>query len=183
MNEKDAFKAARFFAIRLHGGQTYDVDTPYVEHLEEVDAVLEFFGITDPVIRNGGWLHDTIEDTAASYSKIKKQFGIEVAELVYAVTDKLGRNRKERHEKTLPKIKATPKAIDLKLADRIANVKHGLATKSDMVQMYQKEYPEFRAELKPCGGLLAMWDYLDSLMKFQEVSNCGTKESSSVQAV
>ena len=103
------------------------------------------------------WLHDSIEDTYLTYQKLKQTFGQEIAEIVFAVTDELGRNRKERHEKTYPKIGAHGwKAVAIKLAYRIANVEHSMTYSHDLVNMYGKEYMEYSkalyfesAELKP----------------------------------
>lgn len=81
--------------------------------------------------------------------------------MVYCVTDELGRNRKEKKEKTLPKTASNPDAIILKLADRIANIEHG-----GKVDMYRKEYQEFKGALflnTPNDGK-SMWEYLDKLM-------------------
>lgn len=137
---------ARMFAAVAHGSQTYNDEVPYTEHIDRVVDVLEDYGFTDPVIQSAGYLHDVIEDTNRSYGDILKRFGSDVAELVYAVTSELGRNRKERNQKTYPKISGNLLATALKLADRIANVNYGMAHggKDDM---YRNEYGEFRAAL------------------------------------
>lgn len=133
---------ARMFAELAHAGQTYNDEVPYIYHPEQVVKILERFNFTDPVMIAAGYLHDVIEDTNRSYNDIKKRFGEDTAELVYAVTSELGRNRAERNKKTYPKIYGNYRATALKLADRIANVEYGLANdgKNDM---YAKEYPDF----------------------------------------
>lgn len=158
-------KEAAYFAISAHGNQTYD-GYPYYFHLEEVVEVLREYGFTEDVYVMSGYLHDALEDTAVSYNDIKNKFGVDVAEIVYAVTDELGRNRKERKEKTLPKIAALYDAIVVKLADRIANMRNSMKKGHKMNEMYAKEYEEFKKilydgsiELKP------MWYELDCLMK------------------
>lgn len=85
---------------------------------------------------------------------------MDIANLVYAVTNEQGRNRAERHLKTYPKIKVYGrKAIILKLADRIANVQMG----GDMVKAYRKEYVDFKNAL--CQDKDdPMWLYLDKLL-------------------
>ena len=83
--------------------------------------IAEELGYDESIII-GTILHDTLEDTTLSYNDIKKAFGKEVAEIVYCVTDELGRNRNERKEKTYPKIKANWKATVVKICDRIANI-------------------------------------------------------------
>ena len=129
---------ARLVALHIHGNQNYDSIFPYEKHLADVIAILEEYNYTGKYII-AGWLHDAVEDGAISYNKIKNYFGLEVAEIVYAVTDELGRNRKEKKSKTYPKIKLNPDAIAIKLADRIANIEHG-----GKIEMYREEYLDFR---------------------------------------
>lgn len=154
---------ARKFAVEAHGAQLYG-DRPYSYHLDRVHDVLVRFGQTQTELLTAGILHDVIEDTATNYSDVKLGFGFEVAELVYAVTDELGRNRQERHAKTYPKIKALSGAIVLKLADRIANVEHSVAQGDDgKLSMYRKEQEGFRTGVGPAGPHL-MWAHLDRLL-------------------
>jgi (p)ppGpp synthase/HD superfamily hydrolase len=155
-------KEATYLAISLHGMQTYD-GKPYFYHLEQVVDVLKEFGFTEDKYVIAGYLHDTLEDTSISYNDIKKQFGEEVAEIVFAVTDELGRNRRERKEKTYPKIKANPDAIIIKLADRIANMSNAIKEGNAIVSMYKKEYPAFKKELYMYGEAEEMWSYLDKI--------------------
>jgi len=154
------YKEARMVAVKAHSNQSYDEIFPYEKHLDDVVDVLKSFGFSGKYIV-AGYLHDSIEDDGISYNDIKKHFGVDVAEMVYCVTDELGRNRKEKKEKTLPKTASNPDAIVLKLADRIANIEHG-----GKVDMYAKEYGEFKGALylnTPADGK-GMWDYLDILM-------------------
>ncbi len=55
------------------------------------------------------------------------------------MTDELGRNRKERKEKTLPKIAALYDAIVVKLADRIANMRNSTKKGHKMSKMYVRK--------------------------------------------
>ena len=111
-----------------------------------------------------------MEDTAVSYNDIKEKFGIEVAEIVYAVTDELGRNRKERKAKTYPKIKENKDAIIVKLGDRISNMRNSLLKGHKMSEMYIKEYKEFRSALDTNDWTLdGLWGELDNMYtKFLE---------------
>lgn len=135
------YAEARMVAVQAHGNQVYDGMFPYSKHLDDVVEVLKEFGYAGRFII-AGYLHDSLEDTALSYNKIKNYFGTDVAEMVYSVTDELGRNRAEKQAKTLDKIRLNPDAIVLKLADRIANVRHG-----GKIKMYVEEYPEFSTRL------------------------------------
>ena len=154
------YKEARMVAVKAHSNQSYDEIFPYEKHLDDVVDVLKRFGFSGKFIV-AGLLHDSIEDDGISYNDIRKYFGIEVAEMVYCVTDEVGRNRREKKEKTLPKTASNPNAIILKLADRIANIEHG-----GKIDMYNKEYNEFRGALylnTPEDGK-KMWEHLDSLL-------------------
>lgn len=155
---------ARLFAVKHHAGQTYCKGYPYIVHLEDVIRVLEHFGYTEDKYIASGYMHDCIEDTEASFNDIRKIFGTEIAEIVYAVTDELGRNRQEKHEKTYPKIITNPDALIIKLGDRIANLENGIYHKEhNYVNMYLGEYEEFQKMLRVSGVCDEMWKYIDNL--------------------
>jgi (p)ppGpp synthase/HD superfamily hydrolase len=155
------YREARMVAVKAHSNQSYDEIFPYEKHVDDVVDVLKRFGYSGKYIV-AGFLHDSIEDDGISYNDIKKHFGIEVAEMVYCVTDELGRNRKEKKEKTLPKTAGNPDAIILKLADRIANIEHG-----GKIGMYETEYSEFKGALllNTPEHAKAMWTHLDKLLQ------------------
>lgn len=159
------YKEARMVAVKAHSNQSYDEIFPYEKHLDDVVDVLKRFGFSGKYIV-AGYLHDSIEDDGISYNDIKKHFGFQVAEMVYCVTDEMGRDRKEKKEKTLPKTASNPDAIILKLGDRIANIEHG-----GKIDMYAKEYQSFKGALylnTPEDGK-AMWEYLETLLKINLV--------------
>jgi len=154
------YREARMVAIKAHSNQSYDEIFPYEKHLEDVVDVLKRFGFSGKYIV-AGWLHDTMEDNGLSFNKIKKHFGIDVAQIVYDVTDEQGRVRSEKKEKTLPKTATNPDAIIVKLADRIANIDHG-----GKIDMYAKEFEQFKGVLylnTPADGK-PMWDHLEVLL-------------------
>jgi (p)ppGpp synthase/HD superfamily hydrolase len=164
------------FATKIHAGQTYDMGSAYTMHLAYVEDVINRFGYgKDISLRCAAWLHDSIEDTNVSYSDIIRTLDTssevsacvkEIAELVYCVTNELGRNRKERSEKTYPKIRSNNKALVLKLADRIANVEFGLKTNnSSKTMMYLKEYKEFKNSLYSKNeDTDRLWEHLDKIL-------------------
>lgn len=133
---------AKWWASAAHAGQLYEENLPYDFHLDKVVQTATAFGLTDSVFLCACRLHDVMEDTRKSYNDVMRDFGEEVAEMVYAVTDERGRNRKERHEKTYPKTRAHGRAVALKLCDRIANVQHGLVN-DGKVAMYAEEFDGF----------------------------------------
>lgn len=165
MNYTDkTYENARMISIQAHGNQTYDEVFPYYKHLDDVVDVLKRFGFSGKYIV-AGYLHDIIEDTPLSYNKVKKRFGFEVTEMVYCVTDELGRTRDEKKAKTLPKTATNPDAIIIKLADRIANLEHG-----GKIDMYAKEYEEFHNFLygNTPNDALPMWARIRELLGIKE---------------
>ena len=94
------------------------------------------------------WGHDLIEDTRVSYNDVKGHLGQEVADIIYALTNEKGKNRKERaNDKYYEGIRNTPGAVFVKLCDRIANVQYSKMTGSRMFEMYKKENDEFIVKL------------------------------------
>ena len=130
-NDVVKLSQAADYAARQHIAQRRKGDRaePYVNHLTEVAAMLaEATDGADPVLVMGGLLHDTLEDTDATYEDLIERFGPEVAALVQEVTD----------DKSLPKdarkrlqIEKTPsksrRAKLLKIADKTSNLR-GLVT-------------------------------------------------------
>jgi (p)ppGpp synthase/HD superfamily hydrolase len=158
----DITEKAKVFAIASHHNQMYG-GVPYLKHLQDVVNVVESFGYSDNLSVCCAWLHDTLEDTNTSYHDIKQMFGIEIAEIVYLVTNEKGRNRAEKAAKTYPQIKGKFNATLIKLADRIANV--GASKGTGYFDMYKEEQPKFREYLYAPIGLDAMWNHLESLFK------------------
>lgn len=163
----DVTRAERF-AIAKHGAQTYNDETPYGVHLQDVVNVAIKFGLRNEAFLCACWLHDSIEDTTVSYSDIRSRFGQEVAELVFAVTNELGRDREERNKKTYPKIQANPWALLLKLCDRIANVEFGRVNNGKW-RKYAEEFDGFAEALYVPGEKEStserLWWYLAMLLE------------------
>ena len=133
------------FASKHHKGQWYG-SKPYMYHLKKVSDVALDLKFTDESILMGCLLHDIIEDTEVSYKDVKENFGEEVAEIVYCVTDELGRSRKERKSKTYKKIRNNPKSIVVKLCDRISNITESMGSENynlKLMKMYLDEHIDF----------------------------------------
>lgn len=156
---------ALIVAEKAHANQTYDI-YPYSYHIRQVVNIAEELGYDESIIVASA-LHDVLEDTDLSYNDIKKAFGEEIAEIVYAVTDEMGRNRNERKMKTYPKIKDNWKATAVKICDRIANMKHSSQYNKELHKMYQKEYSAFyknlNSKIHPVNELNKAWDILHDL--------------------
>ena len=158
----------------------YDDYLPYEFHLRMVAQVANDFIYLTPdgpilkpshnTILLSAWGHDLIEDTRASYNDVKEVLGKEVADIVYAVTNEKGKNRKERaNDKYYEGIRNTPGAVFVKLCDRIANVQYSKMTKSRMFEMYKKENENFMDQLgwngSPSHPYFEMFEYLNKLFK------------------
>ena len=127
----------------LYDGKPYSLHLAMVAHyaVKYIDLVPQMYW---DVVINAAWLHDTIEDCRLTYNDIKSAAGEEVAEIVYALTNDKGKNRKQRAGENYYKgIRDTPYAGFVKLCDRIANVRYSLETNSKMLNVYQKENDGF----------------------------------------
>ncbi|MEK7579007.1 MAG: RelA/SpoT family protein [Patescibacteria group bacterium] len=125
--EQDILLRAYTFAEKAHAGQKRESGDPYFSHLVETARTLAEVG-GDTATIAAGLLHDSVEDTGVTLSKIEKEFGAEIAFLVNGVT-KLGKLKYrglKRHVKTLRKLfiatAQDPRVILIKLADRLHNL-------------------------------------------------------------
>ena len=117
------------FALKVHHDQKRHSGDPYVIHPLAVASILAELKLDSATIATG-LLHDTIEDTHATYDTIKNEFGQEVADLVDGVTkisvfeNQARENSKAENFRKL--ILATSKDIRVllvKLADRLHNMR------------------------------------------------------------
>ena len=152
---KNLVERAKYFAYEKHKSVNHFYDgKPYGEtHLAMVVSVgLEFINLIPENAREdvicGCYLHDTIEDCRLTANDIKKEFGTDIMEIVYALTNEKGKNRHERaNDKYYEGIRNTKGAIFVKLCDRIANVQYSKMTKSNMFETYKKENTNFLTQL------------------------------------
>jgi (p)ppGpp synthase/HD superfamily hydrolase len=100
---------------------------------------------------------------------VKEHLGQEAADIIYAVTNEKGKNRKERGGvKYYEGIRQTPGAVFVKLCDRIANVQYSKMTKSRMFEMYKKEHQDFELMIGRYTAnqdLEPMFEYLSNLFE------------------
>lgn len=151
-------QSAQYFATQEHvikRGQLYGGVLPYTHHLEVVANIINDFNLGDEDLMVSAWLHDVVEDCEVKDKTIRELFGHRVADIVTAVTNESGENRKVRNLLTYPKIRKTEDAILVKLADRIANTQK----KGSLHQMYQKEYPTFKENLRD--SLVSCPEYIE----------------------
>ena len=116
-------KAADFAARAHRDHRRKDAQqTPYINHLTEVARLLAGAGC-DVTVVTAGYLHDTIEDVEVTYEELVDAFGIEVANLVRAVTDDRSLPKSRRKELQVEHAAhASAEVAALKLADKISNL-------------------------------------------------------------
>ena len=158
------------FAVKAHRNQKRDAGEPYIIHPVAVAAILTELKLDSATITTG-LLHDTIEDTKATYKTVEKEFGKEVADLVDGLTKisqlegKAASNSKAENFRKL--ILATSKDIRVllvKLADRLHNMRTLLSVPDlDKRLRIAKETMEIYAPLADRMGMNRIRDELEDL--------------------
>jgi guanosine-3',5'-bis(diphosphate) 3'-pyrophosphohydrolase len=158
------------FALDAHKNQKRVSGLPYIVHPIAVADILAELKLDSATIITG-LLHDTIEDTNATYDLVLKEFGKEVADLVDGVTkisaleEKAGENSQAENFRKL--ILATSKDIRVllvKLADRLHNMRTIGAFSSDHKKKHiAKETMEIYAPLADRMGINSIRDELEDL--------------------
>jgi len=165
------------FALKAHKNQKRESGDPYLIHPVAVADILSDLKLDSATIATG-LLHDTIEDTKATYKNVEKEFGKEVADLVDGVTKiselegKVIENSKAENIRKL--ILATSKDIRVllvKLADRLHNMR---TLKSIVDEKKRKriatETMEIYAPLSDRMGMNHIRDELEDL-SFKELNS------------
>lgn len=135
---------ARSFAVSFHSDQKYG-DLPYVVHLDDVFALSKGVAPLESPLLPAAYLHDVVEDTACTLAEVERNFGEDVAQLVWAVTG-VGENRKARNASIYEKLVSCPLAKNLKVADRIANLApRDVGMRDKKRAMYLTERREFES--------------------------------------
>ena len=158
------------FAVKAHADQKRHSGDPYVIHPVAVADILTELKLDSATIAPG-LLHDTLEDTHATYNTIVKEFGTEVADLVDGVTkisvleNQAGTSTKAENFRKL--ILATSKDIRVllvKLADRLHNMRTIDAIENfKKKERIAKETMEIYAPLADRMGMNRIRDELEDL--------------------
>jgi len=128
IEDKDLLEKAYNFASDGHMNQKRASGEPYITHPLQVALYLSDLNMDIETII-AAILHDLIEDTDITYKDIKKEFGIEVANIVDGVTklDKIQYNTNEEAKadairKMVIAMSKDIRVLILKLADRLHNI-------------------------------------------------------------
>ncbi len=113
------------FAKRKHSGQTRRIKGElYVEHCKRVAYTVSMHTEKLDVVI-AALLHDTLEDTPTVLEELVTEFGVEVANLVYALTNDTEEMKRVGGKRAYLAHKIntlSPDALLIKLADRVDNV-------------------------------------------------------------
>ncbi|MBC7137836.1 MAG: bifunctional (p)ppGpp synthetase/guanosine-3',5'-bis(diphosphate) 3'-pyrophosphohydrolase [Defluviimonas sp.] len=162
-------RAAYDYGRRMHEGQTRHSGEPYFTHPVAVAAILTEMRLDDATILTA-LLHDTIEDTRASWQDIAEKFGDDVADLVEGVTKLTNlqlssseTKQAENFRKLFMAMSRDLRVILVKLADRLHNMRTIKSMRPDKQVQKARETMEIFAPLAGRMGMQWMREELEDL--------------------
>ncbi|OWU71710.1 RelA/SpoT family protein [Marinibacterium profundimaris] len=165
----DLIAEAYGFGKAMHEGQFRHSGEPYFTHPVAVAAILTEQRLDDATIITA-LLHDTIEDTKASYTEISKLFGEEIAMLVDGVTKLTNLQLSSRETKQAENFRKLFMAMSkdlrvilVKLADRLHNMRTIKAMRADKQMQKARETMDIYAPLAGRMGMQWMREELEDL--------------------
>ena len=140
MNE--LYKKILNYATFMHRGLVREDNTPYIEHPKRVaEYIKSLDNLDNDNLIYAALLHDTIEDTDATYKELELLFGQDIANLVFEVTtDAKEKNKIGKLNYLKDKVlKISDDALILKLSDRLDNVRDLVNANKDFQIKYSNE--------------------------------------------
>ncbi len=157
------------FALKAHEKQKRDEGSPYIIHPIAVANILTELKLDSATIATG-LLHDTIEDTHATYSTIETEFGKEVADLVDGVTkisefenQAISNSKAENFRKLILATSKDIRVLLVKIADRLHNMRTIKVVDKEKQIRKSKETMEIYAPLADRMGMHRIRDELEDL--------------------
>lgn len=127
--DEDLVKKAYIFALDYHGTQLRDSGEPFFSHPLEVASMLIDLKMDVSTII-AGILHDTVEDTSATITQIKEEFGESISQIVNGVTklskfemSSIAEKQTENFKKLLLSAASDIRVLIIKLIDRLHNMR------------------------------------------------------------
>lgn len=166
---------AYVFSMQAHGSQKRANGDPYFSHPIEVAGILTDLHLDDETIATA-ILHDTIEDTVATYEEIEAKFGHNVARMVDGVT-KLSKieaqtesqRAAENLRKFLLAMSDDIRVLLVKLADRLHNMRTlQFISKPEKRKRIARETMEIYA---PLAERIGMYEFMREMqtLAFREI--------------
>ena len=160
---------AYVYSAKVHQGQIRLSGEPYLSHPLEAAHILAQMKM-DVVCIVAGLLHDTIEDTDASFEEIRRIFGDETANLVDGVT-KISKmhftSHRERQAENVRKMilamSSDIRVILVKLADRLHNMRTLGFQPPEKQRLIAQETLDIYAPLAGRMGIYWMKSHLEDL--------------------
>ncbi|PYE84259.1 GTP pyrophosphokinase [Pseudoroseicyclus aestuarii] len=153
----------------MHDGQRRHSGEPYFTHPVAVAMILAEQQMDDASLACA-LLHDTVEDTKASYAEIERRFGREIADLVDGVTKltnlQLTNTESKQAENFRKLFMATSRDLRVtlvKLADRLHNMRTIRAMRPDKQVQKARETMDIYAPLAGRMGMQWMREELEDL--------------------
>lgn len=114
---------------------------PYINHPIEVMGIVKTAAHHNDVMLAAALLHDTIEDTPVTREDVEREFGAEVAQMVWDLTDQCHEgNRAARKAAEAARLGTiSPDAQTVKLADIISNTASIVAHDPGFAMEYLRE--------------------------------------------
>ena len=167
-NEK-LLREAYAYGAEMHEGQFRHSGEPYFTHPVAVAAILTEQQLDDATLITA-LLHDTVEDTRASYKDVEQLFSTEVAELVDGVTkltnlqlNSTETKQAENFRKLFMAMSKDLRVILVKLADRLHNMRTIKAMRPDKQAQKARETMDIYAPLAGRMGMQWMREELEDL--------------------
>ncbi|EKE44088.1 (p)ppGpp synthetase I SpoT/RelA [Oceaniovalibus guishaninsula JLT2003] len=165
----DLVRRAYHYGARMHEGQFRHSGEPYFTHPVAVAGILARQRLDDATIVTA-LLHDTVEDTRASYEDVERLFGTEIADLVNGVTKltqlQLTSTRSKQAEnfrKLFIAMSRDLRVILVKLADRLHNMRTIESMRPEGQQRKARETMDIFAPLAGRMGMQWMREELEDL--------------------
>jgi len=167
--DEKLISAAYDYGREMHEGQFRHSGEPYFSHPVAVAAILAEQRLDDATIITA-LLHDTIEDTRASYASVAEKFGSEIADLVDGVTkltnlqlSSTETQQAENFRKLFMAMSKDMRVILVKLADRLHNMRTIKAMRPEKQLKKARETMDIYAPLAGRMGMQWMREELEDL--------------------
>ena len=165
----ELIKKAYLFAYKKHFGQKRISGDDYITHPLNVALILTEIN-ADAYAISASLLHDTIEDSDATYEEINKEFGKVIADLVDGVTkiNKLNftsetEQMAANQRKILVGLSSDVRVIIIKLADRLHNMRTLYVLSEDKQKKKAKETLEILTPIAHRIGIYKIKSELEDL--------------------
>ncbi len=173
---EELLNRAYVYATQKHGDQKRASGDPYYSHPVEVAGILTDLRLDTASIATA-LLHDTIEDTDATFGEIEKLFGREIADMVNGVTkmsllelSSADAAQAENFRKLLLATASDVRILLVKLADRLHNMRtlHFISAEAKRMRIAQETLDIYA----PLAGRIGMQNFREELedLSFAQVN-------------